>query len=279
MDISRIIATNRLNYDMVNIECPKCREPKLWSIRRGKIRCSFCRYEWKPNSLPLYLNREEWKVILKRFLGEQSGIQISHETDIHRQRVLRAVNYIRKAMQSHTPEYLFNDVVIDIIDLKSLTESKGILSQVSSLGVSHLKEKSEIFVLLALSGQVWIRIVPELNYKTFTSIISERVNPNYCFYFNPHKFPKNISVRGSIRKPVFSRSGKYIGVDAKYMNEIEEFWINLNHNLTSKRGVSKDKLPLHIWEYVWRYNHQNISSNNQIISLLSLLENLNLNKQ
>lgn len=261
---------------MGNTECPRCRNLNLWSIRRGKLRCRNCRYEWKPNTLSLHLNREEWKELLKRFLLKQSGKQISHETSFHRQRVLRAFGYIRKAMQTYTPEILFGDVVMDMIDLNSITECKDITSDVGILRGNYLKEYNVLLGLFDLNGFSCVKIISNLKYEIFMSFITERVRPKSYIYFNPHKFPNNISMKNYIFTPVVNRLGKYIGKDAKYMNVVNEFWISLNHNLISKRGIRKEKRPVHITEYVWRNNHREISINYQINQLLNLLEKLNL---
>lgn len=93
--------------------CPKCSFKKIYDIRRGKCRCKRCKYEWVPHRLPLYLNRREWIKILKWFLHGISSKEISKETGINRQRVLRALLIVREVMSKDIPEVFSGTVEVD----------------------------------------------------------------------------------------------------------------------------------------------------------------------
>ena len=60
-------------------KCPRCFFKKAYKIRRGKIRCIRCKYEWTPNRLPLKLKASQWRNILGWFLRGVSSQNISVE--------------------------------------------------------------------------------------------------------------------------------------------------------------------------------------------------------
>ena len=65
-------------------------------------------------------------------------------------------------------------------------------------------------------------------------------------------------VRNSFRKgtrDIFSGSGT-VEVDETY---IGGQWENKRHRAKAKGGIRKERLPLYLAEYVWKYNHRNDS--------------------
>jgi transposase-like protein len=41
----------------------------------------------------------------------------------------------------------------------------------------------------------------------------------------------------------------------------------------AKGGIRRERLPLYLAEYVWRYNHRNMEIKDQIKLILSMLQN------
>ena len=87
------------------VKCPRCGNEKSWVIRRGKRKCSICKYEWKAARLPLRLTLAEWKRLLRWFLLGQSSARIAKEAHLERKRILRALNIVRETMSHHVPFY------------------------------------------------------------------------------------------------------------------------------------------------------------------------------
>lgn len=48
----------------------------------------------------------------------------------------------------------------------------------------------------------------------------------------------------------------YVAPDGTHTNCIENFWTHLKNNLKEKHGVSNDKLPGHLDEFIWRWNRK-----------------------
>lgn len=95
------------------LNCSRCGCPKLYSVRRGKRKCSACGYEWTPGRLPLYLSRSEWTKILHWFLRGLPAAAIAQETGLERKRVLRALTYVRIALQQDIPDVFSGTVEVD----------------------------------------------------------------------------------------------------------------------------------------------------------------------
>lgn len=56
-----------------------------------------------------------------------------------------------------------------------------------------------------------------------------------------------------------------------HINSLEGFWGYLKRNLASKGGIQRERLPLYLAEYVWRFNHRNYTIEEQTKKLLNLL--------
>jgi len=64
------------------VKCPKCNENKFWKVRRSKIKCKKCGYEFKPKLGNVGLSKYYWKALLKWFLRCQSANAVCEETGI-----------------------------------------------------------------------------------------------------------------------------------------------------------------------------------------------------
>ena len=94
------------------IVCPRCKRRKLYKIRRGKRRCSFCYYEfipWLVNGVRL--TRSKWKEIIDWFLIERSGLWISNKTGLSKNQVFKVLRLIRQVITKDVPQEVFKGTV------------------------------------------------------------------------------------------------------------------------------------------------------------------------
>jgi hypothetical protein len=54
---------------------------------------------------------------------------------------------------------------------------------------------------------------------------------------------------------------QYSDGKGNHINGLEGFWGYLKRKLVSKGGIRREKLPLYLGKYVWRYNHRNKNDN------------------
>jgi hypothetical protein len=83
--------------------CPRCGNPRSWTLRNGRRRCARCRFDWRPGRLPLRLTPQQWREVLRWFVRGAPSAQIAHETRLNRKRVLRALTSVRRAILRSCP--------------------------------------------------------------------------------------------------------------------------------------------------------------------------------
>src|SRR5437899_12353975 len=93
--------------------CPRCMHTKSWALRRDKRRCAACRYEWRPDGLPLRLTVAEWRRLLRWFVLGQSAAVIAREARLERTRVLRALLLLRERMAAEIPAPFSGTIEVD----------------------------------------------------------------------------------------------------------------------------------------------------------------------
>jgi hypothetical protein len=52
---------------------------------------------------------------------------------------------------------------------------------------------------------------------------------------------------------------------------IEAFWAYLQRQLRAKGGIRRERLPLYLAEYVWRYHHRHVPPAEQVRTLATLI--------
>jgi transposase-like protein len=52
---------------------------------------------------------------------------------------------------------------------------------------------------------------------------------------------------------------------------LEGFWDYLRRRFAAKGGIRRERLPLYLAEYVWRFNHRRLSVDQQVQRLMDLL--------
>ena len=157
------------------LKCLRCGCTKLYFVRREKKRCSHCRYEWKPGRLPLHLNRKEWSKILHWFLRGLPAVAIAQETMLHRQRILRALTYVRMAFQMDIPEVFSGTVEVDETYIGGQWRNKRHSAKAGGSKRGRGTSKTPVFGILCRGGKVWAQVVPDVEAKTLMPLISQRL--------------------------------------------------------------------------------------------------------
>lgn len=253
--------------------CPKCSFKKVYEIRRGKKRCASCRYEWNPDRLPLYLSKKEWGKILRWFVHGLSAQAISYETGIHRQRILRALNIVRKAMSKDIPDVFSGTIEIDETYIGGQWKNKRKKHKKIKAKRGRGTLKTPVFGILCRGGKIWAQIVPDVEARTLMPLISKRVKRGSVICSDTWKSYTGIAARGYVHRLVDHGKGEYADKQGNHINGLEGFWGYLKRRLASKGGIRKERLPLYLAEYVWRYNHRSLTIKQQADNLLNLLHN------
>ena len=83
-----------------------------------------------------------------------------------------------------------------------------------------------------------------------------------------------LAAKGYVHRLVKHHKGEYSYGKGNHINGLEGFWGYLKRRLAAKGGIRKERLPLYLAEYVWRYNHRNDSIQIQKILIMKQLERL-----
>ena len=253
--------------------CPRCSFKKIYEIRRGKLRCASCKYEWTPDRLPLYLSRREWMKILKWFLHGVSAKAISEETGINRQRILRALILVREAMIKDVPKVFSGTVEVDETYIGGQWKNKRKKQRKIEVKRGRGTLKTPVFGILCRGGKVWAQVVPNVEARTLMPLIDKRVEPGSIICSDTWKSYTGIAARGYVHRLVEHGMGEYADNHGNHINGLEGFWGYLKRRLSAKGGIRKERLPLYLAEYVWRYNHRKNSIDQNVKNILKLLSN------
>jgi len=251
--------------------CPRCSHKKIYIIRRGKRRCASCKYEWIPDRLPLHLSRKEWINILKWFFHGLSAKAISHETEINRWRIHRALIKVRTAMAKDVPEIFSGTIEVDETYIGGQWKNKRKKYKKIKAKRGRGTLKTPVFGILCRGGKVWAEIVPDVEANTLIPLITKRVKCGSTICSDTWKSYTGIATRGYVHRLVDHAKGEYADKQGNHINGLEGFWGYLKRKLASKGGIRKERLPLYLAEYIWRYNHRKIKIEKQIDKLLILL--------
>ena len=81
-----------------------------------------------------------------------------------------------------------------------------------------------------------------------------------------------IAANGYVHRLVQHDQGEFRSRQGTHINGLEGFWGYFKRRLAAKGGIRRERLPLYVAEYVWRYNHRRLSVDQQVRQLLRLLQ-------
>lgn len=250
--------------------CPRCRARNSWPVRRGKLRCAVCRYEWRPGQLPLRLTRRQWVAIVRYFLLGLSSAQIAELTRVERRRVLRALLQLRQRLALDVPPVFSGIVEVDETYLGGHWRNRRHRPRGVPRGRGTTL-KTPVFGILCRSGQVWAQVVPNISRQTLQTLIRHRVHPGSIVCSDTLGGYTGIAAKGYVHRLVAHGQGHYRSGPGTHINGLEGFWGYLKRRLAAKGGIRRARLPLYLAEYVWRYNHRKESIVRQRRRLMTLL--------
>lgn len=213
---------------MLRTKCKKCSGKKFWKVRRGKLRCQKCGYEFVPRIGRIGLTKYQWKALLKWFLRCQSINVIIEETKISKYKILKALILVRKVMTLDVPEAFSGVVEVDETYLggqwkykRKSVKRKQILSK-RGLGTT----KQPVFGILTREGKVWATIVPDTEAKNLVPIIEKRIEKGSRINSDTWRAYTGLATRGYVHRTVEHRREEYAR-GTNHINGLEGFFATL----------------------------------------------------
>lgn len=250
---------------MYRAKCKKCSGKKFWKVRRGKLRCQNCLYEFTPRIASVSLTKYQWKALLKWFLRCQSANVVCEETGLSKYKVLKALNLVRQGMAKDIPEVFEGIVEVDETYLggqkknkrkSQLRKDQKIYGKESKKGFGTTKQP--VFGILARNGKVYAELVNNTEAKDLIPIITKRVKSGTRVCSDTWRAYTGLATKGYVHRTVEHQKKEYTK-GKNHINGLEGFWGYLKRQLASRGGIRRKKLPLYLAEYVWRYNNRRLT--------------------
>ena len=213
------------------------------------------------------------KKLLRWFLLGLSSEVIARETNLGKGRVLRALILVREAMVRDIPPVFEGVVEIDETYLGGSWKNKRKSTRIQGSKRGRGTSKRAVFGILCRSGQVWAEVVPNVEANTLMPLLRKRVAKGSIVCSDTFRSYTGVAARGYVHRMVKHDQQEYVDAQGNHINGLEGFWGYLKRKLAAKGGIRRERLPLYLAEYVWRYNHRDMKIVDQIKLILSLLQN------
>ncbi len=122
------------------------------------------------------------------------------------------------------------------------------------------EDKPPILGLLQRTGEVVIRMLPNVQQTTIKPVITEFVAPGSTFYTDEYNIYQRLPEWGYVHKTVNHSVGEYArdedgdGFHEVHVNTLEGFWSLLRSWLRPHRGISQEKLPWYLGFFEFVHN-------------------------
>jgi transposase-like protein len=200
---------------------------------------------------------------------------VALETGFDRKRILRALLLTRKAMAQDIPKVFSGAVEVDETYLGGQWKNKRKSHKIGGTKRGRGTTKTPVFGILCRSGKVWAEVVPDVEAKTLIPLINTRVKRGSTVFSDTWKSYTGIAAKGYVHRLVDHGKGGYSNGGGTHINGLEGFWGYLKRRLASKGGIGKERLPLYLAEYAWRYNHRTLTVKEQTERISTLIKSQN----
>ena len=122
------------------------------------------------------------------------------------------------------------------------------------------EEKPPILGLLQRTGEVVIRMLPNVQQVTIHPVLTQLIQPGSVLYTDEYDIYNRLEEWGYRHKTVNHSAGEYArdedgdGFHEVHVNTLEGFWSLLRSWLRPHRGISQEKLPLYLGFFEFVHN-------------------------
>jgi transposase-like protein len=206
------------------------------------------------------------------FFKGLSSNDITTETGLERKRILRALLLVRRMMAKDIPNVFSGTVEVDETYLGGQWKNKKRAQKKGKAKRGRGTQKTPVFGILCRGGKVWAEVVQDVEAETLIPLIKQRVKRGSTVCSDTWKSYTGIAAKGYVHRMVEHGKGEYTNGKGNHINGLEGFWGYLKRRLAAKGGIRKERLPLYLAEYVWRYNHRSMTAEENTEKMFSLLK-------
>lgn len=179
-------------------------------------------------------------------------------------------------MQKDIPDVFFGTVEVDETYLGGQWKNKRLSERKIGSKRGRGTRKTPVFGILCRGGKVWTQIVPDVEANILLPLITKQVEAGSTVCSDTWKSYTGVATNGYVHRLVKHQDGEYSEPRKPHQRPLEGFWGYLKRRLAAKGGIRRERLPLYLAEYVWRYYHRNESIELKKKQLLKLLEGISI---
>lgn len=260
------------------IKCPKCFKSKFWKVADGRLKCKNCRHLFTPKTNLVNISDKLLKQIVTEFVLEHSTNTILNRVNVSKHKLLKTLTLLRMAMTKDVPEVFAGIVEVDETYLGGQMKNKKLKEKLKIKAENKGKKKisgygtvkQPVFGILCREGKVWAEIVAGIEAKDLQPLIEKQVKRGSTICSDTWRGYTGLAAKGYVHRLVKHGGNEYSDKKGNHINGLEGFWGYLKRKLVARGGVRRERLPLYLGEYVWRYNHKRLSFKDQENCLLNL---------
>ena len=229
---------------MKEIKCPKCQNTEFWKVKDGRLKCKNCRYLFKPRINSFNVPEEKLREIISEFILDASIETISKKVQISKYKLIKILTTLRKLMVVDFPEELKKILKIEPV---ILTKNK----------------RRPIIGIFSYKDRIFAKILTEFKPKEIKNFFEGKKNEPI------EEWQKNFGI-------IYNNKLYRL---APKEDVLASFWEYLKSKLGSRGGIRRDRLPLYLGEYVWKFNYRQESLKKREERLLNLLNSFSKSKK
>jgi transposase len=231
--------------------CPRCNGKKIARIRRVRLLCQSCRFEFGDFTGThiglLRIGLREWLWLIKLFELEVSARRAARELGLSYPTVLKGFHLIRRAIAAQDRDYPLLKGEVEADEAYFGGRRKGKRGRGAA-------GKVPVFGILERAGQVRVEVVPNVKAETLLDLTVKKVRRGSIVYTDKYQSYDSLMFCG-FRHLKIDHSLRF-ATGKVYINGLEGFWSYAKERLIKYHGVSKDKFPYYLKELEFRYNHR-----------------------
>jgi transposase len=229
--------------------CPRCAGRMVVQIRRNRLLCSDCRYEFGDFTGTclglLRVGFRQWLWLIKLFERDFSARQAARELGLSYPTVLKGFNIIRKAILCHDPDFQALPGGMKV----NRPACGGQAGDQESLAPP---DREWVFGIREKSGQVKVGLVPNLNADVLSGLRVRKVGRSNIVYTNGYQDYDNLIFCGP--GPLAANHSQPCPLKRTIIHEQQGFRGYAKKRLTRFRGISPENFFLFLKELEFRYN-------------------------
>jgi len=234
------------------IFCHECKCRKIYRIRRNRLRCSRCGYEFS-----LFTGRwigklnicaRDWLWIIKLFELEVSARKACMQTGLSYPTILKAFTVIRMSIAANSEDrdvLLGGEVEADEAYFGGRRKGKR---------GRGARNKIPVFGILERDGIVKVEVVKDVSAASILDMTVKTVRRGSIVYTD--KFRSYDSLMFCGYRHLRIDHGRRFARGKVYINGLEGFWSYAKERIIKFHGVSEHRFPLYLKEMEFRYNHR-----------------------